>query len=109
MNRTEFDRHKRGDTFIRIVEIPPTLEDGYFAGYSVASQLRNGRDEKIADFTAEWDDPQTTRRLTLRGDNTSAWPTERLRYDIQFTRTEDGFVVSTSTVLLQIERDETRP
>ena len=103
------DMHKRGDTFERICDVPDELGDGYFIGYTVASQLRNGRDAKVADLTVEWVDPLTTRQLKLSCADTTAWPTERLRYDIQFTRTSDNFVVSTDTVFIQVNRDETRP
>ena len=109
-NEEEYlDRHKRGDGFIRTLVMPNDLADGHFVGYTVDSQLRNGRDALIATFAAAWVDPLTTRHLTLTCADTTTWPTERLRYDVQFTRTSDAFPISTETVFIQIDRDETRP
>ena len=37
------DTHKRGAGFLRVVVVPADLADGYFAGWTVACQVRNAK------------------------------------------------------------------
>lgn len=100
--------HKRGDAYSRIVTIPSDFADGYFSGWTVKAQLKDSREKLIADFVCAWVDDVTTRHLRVSKFETQDWPVEALRWDIQFTRTSDGWIASTNTVVLHVLRDETQ-
>lgn len=102
--------HKRGDSFDILVTIPPRFADGYFAGYTVTSQIRKpGADgAKVADLACAWVDALTTRALRLQCIDTAAWPTGPAQFDVQFRRTSDGFVLSSTTAQIAILPDVTR-
>lgn len=103
-------RHKRGDTFDRLLLIPAaTFADGYFLLWNVASQLRTARGKLIATLTATWADPAAdTRTLRLFAENTELWPLGALEPDAQFTRQSDDFVLSTETLTVQVLKDVTQ-
>lgn len=102
------DTHKRGDGFDRVAEIPAWLPDGYFAGHTVKSQLRDKKTgELIAEFDCSWLDDATTRHLRLRKLDTTAWQVGEAWLDVQFKRTSDGFVYSSSSAVLWIVEDVT--
>jgi len=100
--------HKRGDSFHRLASIPDTFADGYFVGWAVTSQIRTKPGKLVAELACEWDDPATTRTLSLKALDTTAWTVGPVEMDIQFVRTSDGFVLSTSTVAFEIIKDITR-
>jgi hypothetical protein len=102
--------HKRGDTFDRILLIPEaTFVDGYFLLWTVASQIRTVRGKLVDVLTTSWADPAAdTRFLRLLHESTALWPLGTLELDVQFTRTADGFVQSTETLLVNVLRDVTR-
>lgn len=102
--------HKCGDSFDVVLTIPPTFANGYFVGYTVTSQIRQpGADgAKVADLTCTWVDALTTRALRLQCLNTSAWTPGPAVFDVQFKRTSDGYVMSTSTAQLALVPDVTR-
>lgn len=102
--------HKRGDSFDILVTIPARFADGYFVGHTVASQIRQTGAEgaKVADLTCAWVDALTTRALRLQCLDTSAWPVGAAQFDVQFTRTSDGFVLSSTTAPIFIVPDVTR-
>lgn len=102
--------HKQGDSFDILVTIPESFTNGYFVGHTVASQVRQvgGDTAKIADLTATWVDPLTTRSLRLKCLNTTAWPTGPAQFDVEFTRTSDSFVFSSTTAVIFITPDVTR-
>lgn len=102
--------HKCGDSFDILVSIPPTFSDGYFVGYTVTSQIRKPSADgaKIADLTCTWVDALTTRALRLQCLNTSAWTSGAAVFDVQFRRTSDGFVMSSTTAQLSLVPDVTQ-
>lgn len=100
--------HKRGDSFHRLASIPDTFADGYFVGWSVTSQIRTKPGKLIADLACTWDDPTTTRTLSLKALDTTTWAVGPVEMDIQFVRAVDGFVLSTSTIAFEIVKDITR-
>lgn len=99
--------HKRGDSFDVLVPIPAFFPDGYFAGCVVESEMWTLDRKFIAALECNWTDPATTRSLRLVCLDTKAWPEGAAQTDIQFTRTSDGFVYTTSTELLFILGDVT--
>lgn len=102
------DTHKRGDSFVRTVNVPSQFADGYFVGWTMACQLRTQSGSGlVATLDCAWIDPVTTRAITISKIDTTGWPVGPLLYDIQFTRTSDGFVVSTSTLAVTIQKDQT--
>ena len=101
------DTHKRGDSFERTVTIPVDFADGYFVGWTATSQIRTNGDALVAGLVCTWADPVTTRSLEISATDTSAWPIAPLNYDVQFTRTADGYVVSTTSMQLDVIRDQT--
>ncbi len=101
--------HKRGDSFDLLVTIPARFADGYFADYTVASQLRTADGTLIADLACTWVDAATTRALRLEVLETQAWPVGAAQFDVEFTRTADGFKVSSTTAQILIVADVTRP
>lgn len=102
--------HKRGDSFDYVTTIPDTYPDGYFAGWTVAAQVRNpSSGALIANLEPSWADPATTRTLHLLKIDTSTWPVGKAEFDVQFTRASDGFKASTLTVEFAILKDVTKP
>ena len=104
-------QHKRGDTFDQVLLIPEaTFADGFFVGWTVASQIRTNRGKPVDTLTTSWADPAAaTRFLRLFKQGTSLWPLGTLEVDVQFTRTSDGFVQSTETIFVEVLRDVTQP
>lgn len=102
--------HKQGDTFDYLTIIPSTFEDGHFSGWTVLSQVRHSKTGAlVATLSTSWEDPATTRTLRLLALDTAGWPLAQLELDVQFTRTSDGYVMSTNTQLFALIRDVTRP
>lgn len=103
------DSHKRGDSFERLVTIPPEWPNGHFVDWVVASQVRDGNGKLLADLTCEWVDPLTTRELRISVVSTTTWPVGiTAELDVQFTRNSDGWVQSTETHSFTIIRDATQ-
>ena len=108
-------QHKAGDSFTRLLPIPSEfpdgtpLPDGYFVGWVPTSQIRNEAGVLVADVNCTWLDPVTTRNLKLRVDNTRGWKPERVLIDVQFTRTADNEVMSTTTASFTVTKDITQP
>lgn len=103
------DTHKRGDSFSRLITIPPDLADGHFVGWLVAAQVRDASGVLLGDLTCEWLDQQTTRELRVTALTTTDWRVGRAELDVQFTRATDGWVQSTETHSVTIVRDVTQP
>lgn len=99
--------HRRGDTFARLLTIPTAIPDGFFVGWTPTAQARTQKGQLVAEFVCEWSDPVTTRQLTVKCIDTSAWPLVPLDVDVQFKRDADGVVRSTSTVTFAIVKDIT--
>lgn len=100
--------HIHGDTFDKVVTIPTGLADGYFAGWEVRSQIRELKTgELIEELVCAWADPVTTRTLSVRCLDTSAWPIGHAEFDIQFKRPSDGFTLSTKRHAITVERGVT--
>ncbi len=100
--------HKRGDSFELVCGVPARFADGYFAGYEVTSQIRSQAGVKLADLTCTWLNAATTRSLRLTCIDTTAWAPGIARLDVQFKRTSDGFVTSSTTTQMYILDDVTR-
>jgi hypothetical protein len=100
--------HKVGDTFSRLLAIPPEYGDGFFVGWVVRSQLRNLAGALVSEATCEWLNPLTTRNLKVRVANTSGWAPGELEIDVRFTRTSDGEVMSTTTARGPVVQDVTQ-
>lgn len=101
--------HKRGDSFDYKVAVPLIWADGHFSDWTVTAQVRNVKTGAlVADLSTTWEDPETTRDLRLFHADTSAWPVANLEMDVQFTRDDDGYVISTNTVTFYVIPDVTR-
>ena len=100
---------KRGDSFDYVTTIPDTFADGYFAGWTVAAQVRDPvKGTLIAQLDTSWLNPVTTRQMRLLKIDTRAWPVGTLAFDVQFTRTSDSYVLSTATETMTIIKDVTQ-
>jgi hypothetical protein len=105
-------QHKRGDSFDFLASIPPSLVDGYFAGWKVNAQIRTLKYDKLVDtLECEWVDPAVTRTLRLQKMETESWPVGEAIMDVQFTdpRQVPPYVISTTSQKLDIVRDVTSP
>lgn len=100
--------HKQGDSFTRLLAIPAEFADGYFTGWTVKSQVHTEAGDLLSDCACTWLDAATTRNLKLRVADTSAWPVGRVLIDVQFTRTADGEVMSTTTATISVVKDVTQ-
>lgn len=101
--------HKRGDTFDYLADIPDSYQDGFFAGWEVKAQVRDPRSGAlVADLDVSWVEPQNTRALKLLKLETRSWPVGKLEFDIQFRRPQDGYTLSTSTVVFTVVKDVTQ-
>ena len=101
--------HKRGDSFDYVTTIPDTFADGHFVGWDVAAQLRDpSKGSLVAQLDVSWVDPATTRQLRLLKIDTKTWPVVPLEFDVQFTRTSDGYTLSTATEKLVVIKDVTQ-
>ncbi len=102
--------HKRGDTFDRLLVMPAEFVDGYWLGWTVAAQIRTARGKLISDLITSWADPAAdTRTLRLFHADTEEWPLGAHELDVQFTRTSDGTIRSTETLIVTVLRDVTQP
>lgn len=107
-------RHTRGDSFFKVLIFPagalPTgLPPGYWAGWTVKSQIRRLRDgELLADCLCAWADPLTTMTLSVEVVDTSEWTVCQAKWDVQWTRISDGVVVSTQLDIIEITADSTQ-
>lgn len=99
--------HKRGDSLTLLVNLPEQIVDGHFLDWTLASQVRTPSGTLIANLNAEWVDPLTTRTIKLEKLDTTTWPIGKLEMDIQMTSLT-GFVTSTSTVTINVQKDITR-
>jgi hypothetical protein len=99
--------HKRGDTFSKALVLPSTLADGYFVGWNIAAQVRTESGTLVADLVVTWLDEPIRKNIKLFKADTRTWKLGDLFFDIQFTRISDGFVLSTKTVIVSVERDST--
>ena len=100
-------QHKAGDSFARSLQVPAEFADGYFANWTVKSQVRTPAGQLVAEVVCDWLDPATTRSLLLSVANTSAWKPGTVEIDVQFTRTADSFVMSTTTAQFVVTKDVT--
>lgn len=95
-------KHKRGDTFHYVAYLKSPVADGDFAGWVPTCQIRDTTGALIANVEAEWVDPVTARAISLTVLSTQDWKRGSVLFDVQFTRTSDGFVRSTSTVQFDV-------
>lgn len=103
-------QHKRGDTFQYVAHLKSPVADGEFAGTVPTCQIRDLKGILIADVNASWIDPVTARSINLHvTTSTQAWKLGTAIFDVQFTRTSDGFVRSTNTGQFEIIDDVTKP
>ena len=98
--------HKRGASFHALIRIPSAFGDGYFAGWSLASQARTDKDVLLSDLVVAWDDPVTTRVLVLKCLDTTGWVIGPAQLDVKLTG-PDGFVMPTSTADFYVVKDIT--
>lgn len=101
-------QHKLGDSFVRSFVIPAAFADGYFVGWTVKSQIRSVG-QLVDDVVTSWLDPATTRHMLLTVTDTTSWKPGLAEIDVQFKRTSDGFVMSTTTAQFVIISDVTAP
>ena len=101
-------QHKAGDSFTRLMVVPDAFADGYFTGWEVKSEIRNEAGHLVAACVCEWLDALTTRNLKLRVVNTTSWRPGLVFIDVQFTRTADGEVMSTTTASFTVVKDITQ-
>lgn len=97
-----------GATFDLLARIPDTFADGHFVGYTLKSQLRTPNGALIADLSAYWQDPATTRYLRLRCADTTTWPVGLVQFDICFTE-PGGDRLFTGVQSVEITRGVTKP
>jgi hypothetical protein len=104
-------RHKRGDTFLWLFVLPEgEYPDGFFDGWQVAAQIRTAKakGKLIAELQPSWGDPaEATRILRLFAADTRLWPVGEHELDVQFTRTADGTIRSTETLVVEVVKDIT--
>ncbi len=99
--------HKQGDTLLLIASVPDTFADGYFAGVTLASQIRDGKDTLVQNLSIEWADPATTRVMRISSDNTTRWPLGDLFFDVQYI-TASSAIISSKTLIIRCVKDVTR-
>lgn len=84
----------RGQQFKFIMELPCDVPEGYFAGWTPSSQLRQldntGPAGLIADLVVTWEDAIKRIKLvfSFAGD-TSDWPLGPAVFDVLFTKDSD--------------------
>lgn len=105
MNPTD---HIRGKSFTRLLTIPAQFGDGYFADWTVSSEIRDDDGKLVAAPVCEWLNTGTTRDLKVRVVNTTAWPVGVLWIDIKFVRTSDGEVEQTTKASFECVAGVTR-
>jgi len=93
----------QGGTFQVLARIPDDYADGFFAGYTVESQLRTVKGGLIADLNPEWVDPGLTRVLRLKVVDTSSWPLGSGVFDIRFTSPTGERIFTSREALLIVQ------
>lgn len=101
-------QHKAGDSFERMLTIPAEFADGFFAGWTAKSEIRDQAGHLVASCDCDWLDPATTRHLSLTVMDTKAWKPGLVEIDVQFTRTADSKVMSTTTATFTVVKDVTQ-
>lgn len=101
-------QHKAGDSFERLLTIPPEFADGFFVGWTPKSEIRNESGHLVAACQCQWLDPATTRHLSLSVLDTKGWKPGLVEIDVQFTRASDGKVMSTTTATFTVVKDVTQ-
>ncbi len=101
-------QHKAGDSFERLLTIPPEFADGFFVGWTPKSEIRNEAGHLVAACQCQWLDPATTRHLSLSVLDTKGWKPGLVEIDVQFTRAADGKVMSTTTATFTVVKDVTQ-
>ena len=98
--------HKRGDSLDFTATIPKQFPNGYFADWTVTSEVKKPDGTLVANLDIVWADPLKTRILHIQKFDTKPWPIGRLLMDVQFVR-QDGYTISSNTITLLIEKDVT--
>lgn len=81
---------KQGASLRILGRIPTAFADGYFAGWALASQMRNAKTGALlAALNIEWDNPATTRVLVITCDDTAGWAPCEAEFDIRLTSPDD--------------------
>lgn len=101
-------QHKAGDSFERLLTIPLEFSDGFFVGWTAKSEIRNAAGHLVAACTCDWLDPATTRHLSLIVVDTKGWKPGLVEIDVQFTRSSDSKVMSTTTATFTVVKDVTQ-
>ena len=101
--------HKIGKSFQRDIAVPELdFPDGYFVGWTAECQIRLLDGTKLADVVCVWDDPVTTRNLTLTVVDTSTWTEGTAEIDVKLRRA-DGMTEITDTAQFVVQQAVTRP
>ena len=77
-------QHKAGDSFERLLTIPPEFADGFFVGWTAKSEIRNEAGHLVAACTCDWLNPVTTRHLSLTVIDTKGWKPGLVEIDVFF-------------------------
>lgn len=95
--------HKRGDTFDYAGTL--TLPAGT---WTARSMVRRKNKVLVAELTATLENPAGgATAVRLFHDDTTAWPLETLKFDVQFDDAVSGEVLSTDTVAFRMVEDVT--
>ncbi len=98
---------KRGSTFTFLVELPSSVTDGQFTGWTLKSQMRrqgNSTPEGlISTLTATWEDPAIAKVIRLHDAVTADWPIGVAEVDVLLT-SPTGEKISSDTLYFDIMR-----
>lgn len=103
-------KFKRGSSFSISLNIPSSIANGSFYGWTTKAQIRKKDNDLpnglIADLICRWVDPNATRTLIIENNSTDEWPICDAEFDVLFT-SPNGQRVRSNTVPVIIQRGVT--
>ncbi len=100
-------RRKRGDTLsLRMLAKDADGEPYALDDVTIRSQVRRGG-QVTQELTVTMGPGAGEFYVSATAAQTAAWPVSRLKCDVQFTWTSDGFVESSPTIEIDMYADET--
>ena len=94
----------KGSTFEAVMSLPESVQDNYFQGWQVLSQIRRAgqltKEGIFAEFDFKWLG-NVHRQFVLSTDDTDKWPLGLAEFDVLFT-SNTGRRIRTKTVQIKI-------
>lgn len=103
---------KRGTSFSFLLQIPDTVEDDFFEGWTLRSQARRNENNQpngfIAEVSAEWIPDSLHKQIRIAFSDTSDWPIGMMDLDVLFSDTVTTDKIASKTIIFEIVPEVTQ-